>query len=94
VFHSAATTTTTTTDTIKRKWWNNANNANNKRRGNACPTFFTQLLFPYAFCMVVRSIVLMVDGDDHGCSGGGDGGGFQLICPGLFSHLSVPVNIA
>ena len=32
----------------------------------------------------------MIDGDGRH----GGGGGSQLICPGLFSHLSFPVNVA
>jgi len=35
------------------------------------PTSFTQLLFTYAFCMVVSSIVLMIE--DDGRHGGGSG---------------------
>ena len=53
------------------------------KKGEACPTSLLNC-FPYAFCMVVSSIVLMIDGD------GRHGGGSQLICPGLFSHLSFP----
>jgi len=44
--------------------------------------------------MVVSSIVLMIDGDGRHGGGGGGGGCSQLICPGLFSHLSLPVKVA
>ena len=50
------------------------------------PTSFTELLFTYAFCNVVSSIVLKIDGDGrHG--GGGDNCDSLHICPGLFGHV-------
>jgi len=43
--------------------------------------------------MVVNSIVLVIDGDGDGGHSGGGGDSLQ-ICPALFSHLSLPVNVA
>ena len=53
------------TSSEQRKWY--YNNNDNKRKGMPAPLSFTELLFTYAFCMVVSSIVFMIQ--DHGRHG-------------------------
>lgn len=55
-----------------------------KERGMHVPLPLLKLLFKYAICMEVISIVLMIDGDSFS---GGDSLQDFFECSGLFGHM-------